>query len=97
MLDSTTENGNCSSNTDMEDSENSPHLDQELTNNSNDTNIKVDPKNLTNIEKLLYDNAWLTDYDILNFMNILKKKFPNINGMEDPIIISHRPENLKKK
>ena len=55
---------------------------------------QVDSKLLTSKEKLLEEEEWLNDSDILNFMNKLKHKFPQVVGLEDPIVLSHAPEGI---
>ena len=52
-------------------------------------------KTIRQKEKLMLD-PHLNDNDILIFMEKLKLRFPNIKGMEDPIILSHQPELVEK-
>ena len=44
----------------------------------------------------LLAGAWLTDTEINLFLELLRKKFKNsVNGLEDPLMITH--ENYMKK
>ena len=51
--------------------------------------------NMTSKQKLLND-PWLNDADIYNFMIKLKILFPDIKGMENPILLSHQPDVIEK-
>ena len=48
-----------------------------------------------NIQRLL-KGAWLTDNDIFAYLVLLKEKFPQIGGLEDPIILQYSPKHIVK-
>ena len=43
----------------------------------------------------LISGAWLTDTEINLFLELLRKQFKHVNGLEDPLMITH--ENYMKK
>jgi hypothetical protein len=44
--------------------------------------------------KQLLDGEWLTDTEIECFLSILRNEFPHIDGLEDPLILKNRTDNV---
>ena len=45
--------------------------------------------------KQLLNDAWLTDTEINLFLDLLRKEFKNVNGLEDPLMIKYFKNNKK--
>ena len=57
--------------------------------------MPFDPRGKLTVQELL-NGAWLTDTEINLFLNLLRKEFKNVNGLEDPLFISNDFGRIKK-
>lgn len=49
----------------------------------------LEDKKIDREKRLRNKNEWLDDEDILSYLRLLKQFYPKVNGLEDPILVSH--------
>ena len=79
-----------------EKSEAEPEITETYTNLDSIKIINTNPLPGQSSKEQLLQGIWLNDTDIFSFMIKLKRMFPNIQGMEDPVVIKHQPHMIDK-